>query len=166
VVRLPAGTPDQIDWKTFLRIGAPLAGLVGLLTAFAALVWLVLFPANIFLAIHLYRRRQPGPLKTTQGVRMGVLLGLLTFATQALVLVAVVAHDPAGYRQQRESEMKDALAHNPSPQAEQVTQMFSGARGVALLTTIGMTGLLVFTLIIGGVSGALAASLSRNKSGP
>jgi hypothetical protein len=166
VVRLSVGTLDRIDWKRFLSIAAPLAGLVGILTAYVPPVWLVLFPGSVFLAVHLYRRRRPGPLKTAQGARMGALVGLLTFTVLVLLLVAAIAHDPAGYRQEAESGMRDALARNPSPQAAQMAQALSGPRGVALLTIMGMSVLLVFTLIIGSVSGALAASLGRNKSGP
>jgi hypothetical protein len=166
VARLPVATPDRIDWKRFLRIAAPMSGLVGILTVYVPLAWLVLFPGSVFLAVHVYRRHRPGPLKTAQGARLGTLVGVLTFAVVALFLVAAVVHDPSGYRQQMESGLRDALARNPNPQADQAVQMFSGARGIAFLTVFGMSLLLVFTLIIGGVSGALAASLGRNRPGP
>jgi tellurite resistance protein TehA-like permease len=166
VVRLPLGAPDRIDWKKFLGIAAPLAGLVGVLSIFAAPVWLVLFPGSIFFAIHVYRRRQPGPIKTAQGARMGALVGLLNFAVLALYLVGLAVYDPSGYRQNIENSVHEAVARNPNPQAAQAMQMFSGTGGAALFTAMAMVFLLGLTLTVGGVSGALAASLGRNKSGP
>ncbi len=157
---------DGIEWKSFLRIAAPLAGLVGIVAFYVPLLWLVLFPGSIFFAVYVYRRRQLGPLKPAHGAKMGIVIGLLTFAVVALLLTALIAHDPAGYRQDRENEMKEAMARNPSPQSAQVAQVFSGTRGVALLTVVGMAMLLVLTLVIGSASGALAASLARNRAGP
>ncbi len=168
VALLRVGQGDRIDWKSFLRIAAPLALAVGLLTAYSPLLGaLILLPGSVFLAVHVYRRRTLGPLRAAQGARMGAVVGTISFAVLAVLFAASVAYDPAGYRQQVESQVKEALARNPSPQAQQVVQnLFSGPRGIALLLAMGMAVTLVFLLVISSVSGALAASLVRNKSGP
>lgn len=162
---LRVGQPDKIDWKVFLRIAAPLALAVAFFTPYSPLVgWLVLLPGSVFLAIHFYRRRRPGLLKTAQGAKLGALIALLTFAVLAVLLAILIAHDPAAYRRDAENAVRDALARNPSPQAEVVRALFAGPRGVAVLTAMGMAILLAFLLAIGSIAGALAASLGRNKS--
>jgi hypothetical protein len=128
------------------------------------LLWLVLFPGGVFLVIHLYRRRRPGPLKTGHGARMGMVIALLTFAVLAIYVVASYAHDPAAYRQGIENALKEAAARNPNPDAAQVTQFLTTPGGIGLLITILMAILLGFSLVVGAVSGALAASLRRDRA--
>ncbi len=165
---LRVGHPDQLHWKTFLRIATPLAGVVAFFTAANLLLGLLmLLPGSVILAIHIYRRRQPGPFRTRQGAKLGALVGFLSFACLAIVLAVLVARDPTTYRQETEKAVKEALARNPSPQAQQlVEKWFTGPAGTVRLTALGMTFLLVLLLIIGSLSGALAAALVRNRSGP
>jgi hypothetical protein len=165
---LRVGHPDQLQWKTFLRIAIPLAGVVAFFTAANLLLGLLmLLPGSVILAIHLYRRRQLGPFRTRQGAKLGALIGLLSFACLAIVLAVLVTRDPATYRQETEKAVMEALARNPSPQAQQlVEKWFTGSAGTVRLTALGMTFLLVLLLIIGSLSGALAVALVRDRSGP
>jgi len=162
------GQGQRIDWKTFLRISLPLAAAVGLFSAFSPLLGsLVLFPGSVFLAVHAYRRRRPGLLKTVQGAKMGIVMGLFSFAFLAAILGITVAHDPAGHRQQMENQMKEAFARNPNPQNQQALErLLSRPHGFVLFLVAGSMVLLVFLLIIGSVFGALAISLVRKKLGP
>jgi hypothetical protein len=166
VVRPPAGTPGQIDWKNFLRLAAPLAGLVAITAILFPPTFLVLFPGSVFLAVHLYRRRQPGPLKTAQGVKMGAMIGLLTFAILTVYRVGQVAQDPGSFHQTIDNALRKAVARNPDPEAARVVHSLSTTTGLAILAVIAMGLVLGFMLVVGGVSGALAASLSRNRPGP
>jgi hypothetical protein len=165
---LRVGQPDQIHWKTFLRIAAPLAGVVAFFTAANVLLGcLIVLPGSVIFALHIYRRRRQGPFRTGQAAKLGALLGLLSLACLGIVLAVLVARDPATYRQETEKAVKEALARNPNPQAQQlVEKWFSGPAGTARLTALGMTFLLVILMIIGGLSGALAAALARDRSGP
>jgi hypothetical protein len=166
VVQLRAGAADSIDWKAFLRIAAPLAGVVGIVAILFPLVWLALFPGSVFLAIHLYRRGRPGSLKTSQGVKMGVLIGFFTFLILALYVVGQVVQDPAVYRQSMQSALKDAAGRNPTPEATQMAENLSGTAGLVLLSVLATVFALGFMAAIGAVSGAVAASLSRRKPSP
>jgi hypothetical protein len=57
------------------------------------------------------------------------------------------------------------LARNPTPEAQQMVQsLFSGTTGVVLISAMGMALVLAFLLVIGSVSGALAARFSRQKA--
>jgi hypothetical protein len=166
VVHPRVGAPDSVDWKTFLRIAAPTAGVVGIVAILFPLVWLALFPASVFLAIHLYRRGRPASLKTSQGVKMGALIGFFTFLILALYVVGQVVQDPAVYRQNMQSALKEAAGRNPTPETAQMAENLSGTAGLVLLSVFATVFALGFMAVIGAISGAVAASLSRHKSGP
>lgn len=166
MVHLRVGQPNPIHWKSFLRVAVPLAVALGLFTAYGPLQgWLILLPVSVFLAIYVYQRRHTGPLKPAQGAKMGAVIVLISFALPVIIVAVSVARDPAGYRQQIENQIKDAVAHNPNPQFQQMAQtMLSGTGGIALVTAVGMTMVLLFLLVIGGASGALATVFFRAKS--
>jgi hypothetical protein len=162
---LRVGRPDQIHWSTFLRIAVPLAAVVGLFSGVnVILAWLLLLPGSVMLAIHLYRRRQPGLLRTSQCAKLGGATGLFSFAFFAAVIVVRVAMDPAAYRHMMAQAMQEAVARNPTAEAQQMAERLSGTGGVLLLSALGMLFLLAFMLVIGSVSGALAATFSREKA--
>lgn len=166
---LRVGHPGQIQWKIFLRAAAPLAATVAFFTAYNPLLaWLVLLPGSVVLAIYLYRRRQPGPLRASQGAKLGSFIALLVFVFSSLLFAVAVSRDPAAYRQEVDKAVKtiqDMEARNP--QAPQISQSLSnGIYGIVLFTTMSLASLLVFLLIVGSAIGALAASLSRERSSP
>lgn len=128
---------------------------------------LVLLPGSVILAIHIYRRRQPGSFRPRQGAKLGAVIGLISFACLAIVLTVLVARDPVTYRQETEKAVKEALARNPNSQAQElVEKWFTGPEGTLRLTALGMTFLLVLLLIVSSLSGALAVVLVRPRSGP
>jgi F0F1-type ATP synthase assembly protein I len=163
---LRVGTPNRIHWKAFFRIAIPLTAVVGLFTAAnPGLAWLLVLPASVVLAIHLYRRRQPGPLKPSQGAQMGALIGLCTFVLFAVLMAARVASDPAEYRHLMAQALQEAMARNPDPAGQQMMQsFFGGTGGLVIVTAVCLVFALALLLAIGSVSGVLAARFSRGKN--
>jgi hypothetical protein len=156
--------PDRIHWKPYLRIAAPMALVVGVSPIIhPALSWLLL-PAVVILSIHLYRRRYPDPLRPGQGAKMGAVTGLAGFSVYALIIAIKAAADPAAFRQEITAVIQEAIARNPSAEARQMAEtLLSGTGGIVLFAAISMGFLLLFLLVIGSVSGALAARLSKEK---
>jgi hypothetical protein len=158
--------PGKIHWKTFLRTAVPLAAVVGLFTGANVLVaWLLLLPGSVMFAIYMYRRRWPALLRPFEGAKLGASIGLASFGFFAIVIAIKVVADPAEYRHMVAQAIQDALARNPTPEAQQMVQsLFSGTTGVVLISAMGMALVLAFLLVIGSVSGALAARFSRQKA--
>jgi hypothetical protein len=161
---LRVGRSDRIQWKTFLRIAVPLAAVVGVSPAIhPALAWLLL-PGSVIFAMHFYRR-QTGPLRPSQGAKLGAFIGLASFGFYVVLFAIKVAGDPGGFRQDMASVIQQAIARNPTPEARQMAEaILSGTGGIVLLSALGMAFVLAFLLVIGSVSGALAARFSREKA--
>jgi hypothetical protein len=159
------GQADRIHWKSFLRVALPLAAVVGVSLAVYPALLLLLLPGSVIVAIQLYRRRQPGALRSSQGAKMGALIGLVSFGVYALLFAIRVAGDPAEFRQQMSALIQEAITRNPTPEARQMAEsLFSGTGGLVFFFAIGLALLLVFLLVLGSVSGALAAKLFKEKS--
>ncbi len=166
---LRVGSTNRIDWKAFLRIAAPLAALVALFSVLVPPVgWLILLPGGIILAVHIYRRRRVGPLGAWQGAKLGACAGLLVFAFSSIIFGVAVSRDPASYRLEADKTIQSIKdLENRNPEAPHLSRVLSdGTRGIVLFTAMSLASLLVFLMVIGGVSGALAASLVRHKSSP
>lgn len=162
---LRVGEPVGIDWKTFFRVALPLAAAVGASQVVFPPLTLLLLPGSVIIAIQLYRRRQPGPLRPAQGAKMGASIGFVSFGVYVLVFVIKVAGDPAGFRQQLAALIQEAIARNPTPESRQMAEaFFGGTGGLVFFFAIGMAFLLGFLLVLGSVSGALAARFSREKA--
>lgn len=157
-----------IDWKGFLRIAAPLALLVGLFTYSTFPVGaLVLLPASVFVAIHLYRKRHAFILKASQGAWLGAVIALLGFVIIVILVVVEIVNDPAAYRHTSEEQFRQAMAAVSDPQEKEMLETVVHKVGAAVfVTALEMPFYLGFLLTIGGVSGALAATLPRNRPGP
>lgn len=158
--------PDRIRWKSFLRVAFPVAAVLGISLAVYPAILLLLLPVSVILTIQLYRRRQPGSLRASQGAKMGALIGLVCFGVYAVLLGIKAAGDPVGFRQQLAAVIQEGIARNPStPEARQIAEsMFGGTGGLVFFLALGMGLLLVFLLVIGSLSGALAARYFRGKS--
>jgi hypothetical protein len=153
----------RIDWKAFSRIALRLAPVVGLFSFMAApLAWLVLLPGSILLAMHFYRRGRPEPLSGLQGAKMGAFTGLMSFVFFAIFLGTFVGLDYDQYRRFIET----SIASNPSA-AQQLAQSLPPGTNVVTFFT---TGFVILTLMalptIGAITGALAATLIRDRSNP
>jgi hypothetical protein len=162
---LRVGQPDRIQWKTFLRIAVPLAAVVGVSPAVHPLLALLLLPGSVIFALHVYRRKQTGPLRPFQGAKLGAFIGLASFGFYTVLFAIQVAGDPGGFRRDMASVIQQAIARNPTPEARQMAEaILSGTGGLVLFSALEMGFLLAFLLAIGSASGALAARFSREKA--
>lgn len=168
-----SGTPPGlamgpgINWKSFIRTAAPLAALTGLLTVpIPPLGFFILLPVFLVLAIHIYGRRRPMPIKGGQGARMGALMGFLSFIFFSTFFLLFVSLNPVKYREILVSKIQEAAASNPDPQAQQIWQWFSTTDGVVALTIMFLVMALIFFLLIGMGSGALAVTVGKPRNRP
>ncbi len=77
-----------------------MAAFTGMLTVLLpALGLFVLLPASLIVAIYIYRRTRPAPMRGGQGARMGALMGLLSFGSfLVFFLVAISLNQPKYHR--------------------------------------------------------------------
>jgi hypothetical protein len=156
-----------IQWKSFARTAAPLAALTGMFTVIRPpLGFFILLPASLMVAIYIYRRTRPAPMRGGQGARMGALMGLLSF-TFFLVffLVAIYLNQPK-YREVIVSKVHEIAAQNTDPHAQPMLQWFATTDGLIAFTIMFLATILIFFLVIGMGSGALAVILGRPKNHP
>ena len=89
-----------IQWKSFSRTAAPLAAFTGMLTVMApGLGFFVLLPGSLIVAIYIYRRTRPAPMRGGQGARMGALMGLLSFSSLRLFFKSRFSRNQPKYRE-------------------------------------------------------------------
>jgi hypothetical protein len=127
--------------------------------------WLLLF-GSVFFVIQRYRRGHAGPLPTLQGAKIGVLTAILSFPFFAVLFGGGVAVNPAGMRMalDRANQQMSALNLFDPESARMAQEMFAGTAGLVLFTAMTIFFTLVFLVTFGGIAGALAAKLSRDKS--
>jgi len=144
-----------------------MAAFTGLLTVLLpALGLFVLLPASLIVAIYIYRRTRPAPMRGGQGARMGALMGLLSFGSfLVFFLIAIYLNQPK-YREIIVGKIQEIAAQNPDQQAQQMLQWFATTDGLITFTIMFLVTILVFFLIIGMSSGALAVSLAKARNRP
>ena len=156
-----------IQWKSFARTAAPMAALTGMLTVLLpALGLFVLLPASLIVAIYIYRRTRPAPMRGGQGARMGALMGLLSFGSFLVFFLIAISLNQPKYREIIVGKIQEIAAQNPDQQAQQMLQWFATPDGLITFTVMFLLTILVFFLIIGMSSGALAVSLAKARNRP
>ena len=156
-----------IQWKSFARTATPLAAFTGMLTVILPpLGFFIVLPASLIIAMYIYRRNRPAPMRGGQGARMGALMGLLSFVFFAVFfLVAVYLNQPK-YHEIIVGKIQEIADQNTDPQAQPVLQWFATSNGLITFTIMFLATVLIFFLLIGMGSGALAVTLgkARNRS--
>jgi hypothetical protein len=151
-----------IQWKPFARTAAPLAAFTGMLTVMApGFGFFVLLPGSLMVAIYIYRRTRPAPMRGGQGARMGALMGLLSFIFFTVFFLVAVSLNQPKYREAIVDRIHEVAAQNPDQQAQQMLQWFATTDGLITITAMFLVFVLVFFLIIGVGSGALAVTLGK-----
>ena len=164
---LRVGRSDRIEWKSILRIVVPLAAAVGLLSAGHSGLWLILLPAGIAFTVHIYRSRQPVPLRVSQGAKLGLFTGVLSVVFLGFFLAAKAGFTPDQYRRDVEqtiAALKAQETRNPNPLLEPLIQSLSdGTKGLVLNGVLEIVSAMLFFPLLGGISGAVAAALMKPK---
>jgi hypothetical protein len=155
-----------IQWKSFARTAAPIAALTGMLTVVIPLGLFVFLPTSLILAIHIYRRSRPAPIRRGQGARMGALMGLLSFGSFLIFTLADVFRNQTEYRNLNLNKLRDLAAQTSDPQSQQIFQWLATPQGFILLSAVALGFILLIFLIIGMSSGALAVSLAKARNRP
>jgi hypothetical protein len=157
--------PGQIHWKTFFRLAVPLAAVVGFLMSIQSELGLfVVLPGAIAFVIYYYRRRQPVLLTAWTGAKLGMFVGFVSFVFFALFFAVESAANIAAYRQAMAQLIEYTLAHQFTPEAQQLAKAWlGGPYGVALITVSLLMSALFFLLLISGVTGALVGAFSRGS---
>ena len=158
-----------IQWKSFARTAAPLAAFTGMLAVPQLQVGLfILLPICLILAIYIYRRTRPAPMRSGQGARMGALMGLLSFVFYTAFFLVTVSLNLPKYREFIVNLVHDAATQNPDQLVQQKMQWFATPDGMIAMTFLILAGILISFLLVGMGTGALAVALSksRNRSHP
>jgi len=163
-----AGTPAnltarlRIDWKSFSRTAAPLAAFTGMVTvALAPLGLFVVLPVSVILAIYIYCRHRPVPVRGGLGARMGAVTGLFSFFFFTVFFLVAVYLNSSKYREIIVDKIHEIAAQNPDPQAQQMLQWFTTPHGIATFTVMFLLTVLVFILMISAGIGALAVAYGK-----
>jgi hypothetical protein len=156
-----------IQWKSFARTAAPLAAFTGMLTVvIPALGLFVFLPTSLILAIHIYRRTRPAPMRRGQGARMGALMGLLSFGSYLVFKLADIFRNQTEYRNINLNRLKDLAAQTSDPQSQQIFQWLATPHGFIIIAAAALCLILLVFLIIGISSGALAVTLGKPRNHP
>jgi hypothetical protein len=146
----------------------PLAAVVGFLMSIQSELGLfVVLPGAIVFAIYYYRRRQPFLLTAWTGAKLGMFFGFVSSVFFALFFGVESAANVAAYRQAMTKLVEYSLAHQFTPEAQQLAQAWlGGPHGIAVITVSLLMSTLFFLLLIGGITGALAGAFSRDRRSP
>jgi hypothetical protein len=119
------------------------------------------------LAVVLYRRRHPSlNLSAWTGARLGAATGALGFGVLLVGLGVAVLGFHAGPKihDAMIAALEQYVARNPTPQSQQVIELFKTSDGFALMATFGLLLTLLACVAFASAGGALSALLFRRKN--
>jgi hypothetical protein len=156
-----------VQWSQAVKPCA-LAALVAIVLTFLRLYPLVAMLCVGFLAVVFYRQSLTGmAIKTGTGIRIGAFGGLLYFGIIAL-LITIAAIFPDARATLRNEGLavplqRYAALHPGDAQVQAVLEQMKTPEGFAVMLILVSILLLVTAILLGGVGGALAASILRRR---
>lgn len=161
-----AQTHSNAAIRSALHAGV-IAAVLSLLPVRSAFVFALPFAG--FLAVLFYRRRslveEPAP---SQGFRVGSLAGFFGF----VIFLLLTAVQVFAFRAQNEfrdtmiQAIRQAQARSPDPQARQMLEYFMTPQGLVFMMAFGFLLMCIIFALLGGIGGAVSASLLRRKRPP
>jgi hypothetical protein len=157
-----------MEWPKAV-IPSALAALVASLLMTLGLNFFVAMLSAGFLAVVFYRQRQRGAVtKASTGARLGALSGLFCSGLTAL-LAALAATVPDLRTKMREQIIENAQkwsAGPPDPQLQAALDLMKTPQGLAMVLIVGGIFLLVLSIALGTLGGALGGAIlgRRDKS--
>jgi hypothetical protein len=144
-----------------------LAVLLVLASQLPAVLFLV--PLAGLLAVELYGRKVP-ERRISPGVGAGIGLltgffGFLMFSLPALPysLWDMAHHPDPAFIQQLHAQLDPALRANPTPQMQQIVQYLLSPSGLIVIVITSFVFLLVLTLALSAIGGAIGANLANRR---
>lgn len=176
------GTPAFLEAGTFSRPAEVRDAKSELRAAFyAAVVGAVLslvqpgasfvlaLPVAGFLSVLLHRRfGRKSEFSARAGFRSGAISGLFVFGLLMIVIAAgtLALHSESETHAQVIQVVQQAQARNPDPQAKQAFEYFMTPQGMAVMMVVGFVFMAFLFVVLGGIGGAISASLLRRKAPP
>ena len=94
-------------------------------------------------------------------------IGFVSCVFFALFFAVESAANVPAYRQAMTKLIEYFIAHQPTPEGQQLAQAWvGGPHGVAVITAFLMMSSLFFLLLISGITGALVGAFSRDRPSP
>jgi uncharacterized membrane protein len=142
----------------------------GSLVPFAPFIMLCMVAAG-GIAITLYKRRMPYvSVPGRRGFRIGALAGFFGFLFNAAISVfsMLSLENRVALRDAMQERLKEALSVNSDPAAQQMVKnlgdMISTPTGLAALFAVSLSLFGLIFVLLGGIGGAIGASLFGKKS--
>jgi hypothetical protein len=162
-----AGLANRIDWSQALPSVAWAVLLAAVLTlvTFGSLGLGMLVAGA--LSVVLYRRRHPNlNLSAWAGARLGALTGALGFGVllTGLAIAVVGFHFGAKLHDLMITALEQYVTRNPTPQSQQMIELFKTSEGFALMATFGVILTFFACVAFSSAGGALSAVLFRRKN--
>ena len=122
-----------------------------------------------FLAVALYRRRNPGiAIHARTGARLGAICGLFCFGMTAILgaLRVAILHEGGKIRATLLDAIQQASARSPDPQSQPALDFLRSPDGLLLMIVVLLIFGLIMFVLLGMLGGALGgAGLSRRDRG-
>jgi len=166
-----ASTPGRIDRRLARRLaalsGVLLAVIVAISSYFPLILLLIPIPGAFTVWFYL-RKAHDQKLSLGVGAGLGLLTGLfgsLIYIVPSLsfLLWCLAYHPDWRPAQELRSQIETGLKNNPSPQLQQVAPFLLSHNGMALMAIMGSVVLLVLTLILSAIGGAIGAVVFKRS---
>jgi hypothetical protein len=167
-----SGPPFQTQSGTSIQWsdGLPSAALAGLIAAFLMFVALGVFGLGLIacgaFSVAFYRRRNPASnLSPGMGARLGAASGAFGFGIFAVLsaIGMLVFRNGAEMRKALLDVISQSAARSPDPQVQRTFEFLKTPPGLALMMGLSLGFLLVATLILTTIGGAIGAAVMRRK---
>jgi len=171
--QLPGNGPIRISInRQVARRQAALAGLMlaillVLASQFPAVLFLV--PLAGLLAVELYGRKVPERrISPGVGAGIGLLTGFFGFLVFGIVAIPydlrnVIRHPDPAEIQQLHAQLDPAVRANPTPLVQQMAQYLLSPSGLIVIHITSFVVLLVLTLALSAIGGAIGANLANRR---
>jgi hypothetical protein len=156
-----------IEWPMAIRACAVAALISALVMALGLMVPLLAGLGAGFLAVTLYRRKNPAWNVTGRsGAQLGAVCGLLFFGVSAVFesLAVAVFHTGGQVRQKMLEALQQAASRTTDPQVQAAFERLKTPEGLAAMLILGIVVLLLVSIAAGSIAGALTGAFLGRRN--